>query len=56
MFGKGAHSFFKEVARQVKLATDDNCAYQSLVQHISVAVQRGNAAAVLGCSGMRGGV
>ena len=31
-------------------------AYQSLVQRISVAVQRGNAAAVLGCSGMRGGV
>ena len=30
MFGKDAHSFFKEVARQVKLATDDDFAYQSL--------------------------
>ena len=56
VFGKDAHSFFKEVARRVKLATDDDFAYQSLVQRISVAVQRGNAAAVLGCSGMRGGV
>ena len=30
MFGKDAHGFFKEVARRVKLATDDDFAYQSL--------------------------
>ena len=54
--GKDAHSFFKEVARRVKLATDDDFAYQSMVQRISVAVQGENTAAVLRCSGMRGGV
>ena len=56
VFGKDAHSFFKEVARRVKLATDDDFAYQFLVQRISVTVQRGNTAAILGCSGVRGGV
>ena len=54
VFGKAARHFFKEVAQRVKLATDDSLAHQYLVQRISVAVQRGNAAGVLGCIGARG--
>ena len=50
-FGTQARTFFREVARRVSLATDDPLAHQFLVQRISVAVQRGNAAAVLGCIG-----
>ena len=50
-FGAQARTFFREVARRVSLATDDPLAHQFLVQRISVAVQRGNAAAVLGCIG-----
>ena len=51
VFGAQACTFFREVARRVSLATDDPLAHQFLVQRISVAVQRGNAAAVLGCIG-----
>ena len=54
VFGKEACQFFKEVAHRLRLATDDPLAHQYLIQRISVAVQRGNAAAVLGCTGMRG--
>ena len=50
------HNKIIEVARCVKLATDDDVMYQSLVQHTSVAVQRRNVAAVFRCSGVRGGV
>ena len=38
----------------MKLVTDHSLAHQYLVQRISVAVQRGNAAGVLGCTGVRG--
>ena len=54
VFGKEAHRFFREVAQRMKLATDEQLALQYLLQRISVAVQRGNAAAVLGCTGVRG--
>ena len=50
-FGTHARTFFREVARRVRLVTDDPLAHQFLAQRISVAVQRGNAAAVLGCIG-----
>ena len=44
VFGKDAHRFFKEVARRVKLATDDDFVYQPLY------FGGRNTAAVLGCS------
>ena len=44
-----------EVAGQVELATDYPFAHQYLVQCILAALQRGNAAALLGCMGARGG-
>ena len=51
VFCEEAHTFFREVACRVRLATDDLLTHQYLVQHISVAVQRGNTAAFLGCIG-----
>ena len=54
VFGKAARHFFKEVAQCVKLAADDSLAHQYLVERISMDVQRGNAAGVLGCTGVRG--
>ena len=45
---------FKEVARRMEIATDDHFTHQHLVQRISVAIQRGNAAAVLGSMGVMG--
>lgn len=54
MFGIEARHFFKEVARRMEKATDDHFTHQHLVQRISVAIQRGNAAAVLGSMGMMG--
>ena len=54
VFGKEARRFFREVTQRMKLATDEQLAHQYLLQRISVEVQRGNAAAVLGCTGVRG--
>ena len=51
VFGQDAHAFFREVARRVRSPTDDSQARQYLVQRVSVAIQRGNAAVVLGCIG-----
>ena len=53
VFGKEARRFFREVAKRMKLGTDEQLAHQYQLQRISVAVQRGNAAAVLGCTGVR---
>ena len=55
VLGREARHFVKEVARRVKSVTDDPLAHQYLLQRISVAVQRGNAAALLGCMGVRDG-
>ena len=52
VFGKEVCNFFREVAQRIKSATEELLAHQYLVQRISVAVQRGNAAAVLGCIGV----
>ena len=49
-FGLEALRFFRELGCQVKRATSEDNAHQYLVQKISVAVQRGNAASVLGSS------
>ena len=57
MFRVHTHAFFGEVARQVRLASDDHLAHhQFLVQRISVTVQRGNVVAVLGGIGVGGGL
>ena len=50
--GHKARSFLKELARRIHLAIEDNQAHHHLIQHLSVAVQRGNVAAVLGCIGV----
>ena len=55
MLGREAHNFVKEVACPVELAIDDPFTHRYLVQCILVGVQRGNAAALLGCMGARGG-
>ena len=46
-FGPQVGEFFRELGRQVRRATLEPNAYQYLVQRISVAVRRGNAASVL---------
>ena len=45
-------SLFKEVAWRMEIATNDHFTHQHLVQRISVAIQRGNVAAVLGSMGV----
>ena len=52
LFGIKACHFFKEVARRMEIATVDHFTHHHLVQCISVAIQRGNAAAVLGSMGV----
>ena len=47
-FGPQAGDFFRELGRRVRRATLEPNAYEYFVQRISVAVQRGNAASVLG--------
>ena len=42
--------FFRELGRRIKDESGEPQAHQCLLQRISVAVQRGNAAAVLGTS------
>ena len=53
VFGKEARSFLKELGQHLKVSSGDPLAHQYLVQCISVAVPRGNTAAVLGCAGLR---
>ena len=50
--GHKALSSIKELARHIHLATEDNQAHHHLIQRLSEAVQRVNAAAVLGCIGV----
>ena len=50
--GHKAHYFPKELTLRIYLATEDNQAHRHLIQRLSVAVQRGSAAAVLGCIGV----
>ena len=47
---RNAKSFIKELANRVKSETKEEKARPFLIQQLSVAVQRGNAAAVLGTS------
>ena len=50
-FGPKPREFFEELGRRVKRATQEEKAYEYLMQRIAVAVQRGNAASVLGTMG-----
>ena len=50
--GRRLGCFLKELEQRVKMSSGDPLA-QHLVQRISVAVQRGNAAAVLGSTGLK---
>ena len=50
VFGSEAQVFFRELGCRIKDESGEPLAYQYLLQRISVAVQRGNAAAVLGTS------
>ena len=46
--GSEARSFFREVARRMEECTGDHRSHQFLLQRVAVAVQRGNAASILG--------
>ena len=50
VFRPEAREFIKEVAKHVKSVTKEEKARSYLLQQISVAVQWGNAAAILGTS------
>ena len=50
--GHEARCFLKELSHRIYLATEDSQAHQHLIQRLPVAIQRGNAAAVLGCIGV----
>ena len=50
VFGSEAQMFFRELGRRIRDESGKPLAYQYLLQRISVAVQQGNAAAVLGTS------
>ena len=48
VFGPQAHAFFRELSRHIKEETGEPLSLHYLHQRIAVAIQRGNAAAVLG--------
>ena len=48
VLGPEAHHFLQDLGRHLKEATGEQGSFQFLLQRISVAVQRGNATAVLG--------
>ena len=50
VFGPQAHAFFRELGRRIKEETGEPLSLHYLHQRIAVAIQRGNAAAVLGTS------
>ena len=48
VFGAEERALFKDIGRRISSVTQEPLSHQYLVQRIAVAVQRGNAAAVLG--------
>ena len=46
--GPEASSLLKEIARRISLARGEERAHEFLLQRVAVAIQRGNAASVLG--------
>ena len=51
MFGEAALEFLRNLGRHLHKATGETCSHKFLLQRISVAVQRGTAATVLGSMG-----
>ena len=48
VFGPQLHAYFRELGRRIKEETDEPLSLHYLHQRIAVAIQRGNAAPVLG--------
>ena len=48
VLGEDAHSFFWDLAKRLEAVNEDRRSHQLLLQQVAVAVQRGNAASVLG--------
>ena len=48
MLGPEANRFLHELARHIAAVTNEPLSHQFLLQRLAVAVQRGNAAAVMG--------
>ena len=48
VFGPETEAFIKELGRRLRQVTGDERSHQHLVQRLSIALQRGNAASVLG--------
>ena len=46
--GEEATSFFKDLGRRIAATTKEHRSFEFLMQRVSVVVQRGNAACVLG--------
>ena len=53
VLGRGVRAFLRDLARRLTYATDDHQSHHFLLQRVAVAIQRGNAAAVLGTIGVR---
>ena len=49
--GDEGRSFFKELGRRIKATTQEQQSHQYVLQRVSVAIQRGNAVAILGSMG-----
>ena len=52
VLGHEARAFLRDLARRLTSAIDDQQSHQFLLQRVAVAIQRGNAAAVLGTMGV----
>ena len=51
VFGPLTHVFLKDIGRRIFLATGERLSRYHLTQCVSVTIQRGNAASVMGTSG-----
>ena len=51
VLGEAAEEFVGELGRRLCKTTGEPCSHEYLLQRISIAMQRGNAAAVLGTMG-----
>ena len=54
VFGPLTRAFLKDLGRRIALVTGEEKSYSYLVQRVSVAIQRGNAASVVGTMGQLG--
>ncbi len=50
LFGPETKEFLRELGRRLQLVCADHNSFTNLIQGLSVAMQRGNAASVLGSS------